>query len=64
MVSRRSVVQLDRKYDGSGHALTKHGAGQRVGLSTFPPLEGNAENINGIAQSQIEEILGEESEDS
>ena len=41
----------------AGHALTKHGTGQRAGNSTFPALSGNVANINRIAREQIDDIL-------
>ena len=41
----------------AGHALTKHGAGQRASSSAFPALSGSAANINQVAEGQINDIL-------
>jgi filamentous hemagglutinin len=43
------------------HALTKHAAKQRLGGTrgngAFPPLKGNNQAINNLAQQQIDDIL-------
>ncbi len=41
----------------AGHALSKHGTGQRAASSAFPSLSGNQHNWNLIAQGQIDDIL-------
>lgn len=54
-----AATRLSGKGDltAAGHALSKHGTGQRAGSSAFPALSGNQQNWNLIAQGQIDDIL-------
>ncbi|NEQ42460.1 MAG: hypothetical protein F6K00_02415 [Leptolyngbya sp. SIOISBB] len=41
----------------AGGSLTKHGAGRRDGNTKFPNATGNPDNINQIAQQELDNIL-------
>jgi hypothetical protein len=51
------VQKLTLQSTRAGFELTKHAAGQRPTGSKFPPLKGNATQINRIAQEQVDDIL-------
>lgn len=56
-LSKAAALPDKGGYTAAGRSLTKHAAGARPGSTLFPPLKGNTQAINNMAQNIVDDIL-------